>query len=213
MSAIESLQSKFAGFPNKAPSILLAGQFQITPTAAASVNQSVNGYQFWNADRTRVLQVRLDGVTVSLLNQYTNFSDLESAAKDLWEIYSNQLKPKSVARIALRYINRITLTPPLDLKDFFLTGPEISPKLPQNLAGFLMRVELPDAENDCAAIITQILEPAGDKISLIFDIDVYQQVEIMPSDPSIWSTIAKLRDFKNRIFFESITDRLRRQFE
>jgi len=50
------------------------------------------------------------------------------------------------------------------------------------------------------------------KLSLIFDIDVFRQVEYNKNMNEIWNDFDKLRNFKNDIFFNSITDKTKELF-
>jgi uncharacterized protein (TIGR04255 family) len=214
LPVLESLQTKYPDFPHKADRLQFAGAIQVFPTPGTAVSQSKIGYQLSTADGTRVIQVRLDGVTVSILKPYTKFADLEAEGRQLWKHYCDGLQPKRALRIALRYINRIEVPPNRDLKESFLTTPEIAPALPQMLNGYLMRIILPDTKTASNAILTQVLEGGPDgKPSVIFDIDVFQMVDLRPNDSKIWEIVADLRNYKNRIFFGSITEQLRREFE
>ena len=83
---------------------------------------------------------------------------LRDDAKQLWLHYVDLARPVSVARIALRYINRIEIPLPFeDYKEYVLTIPEIAPGIPQGLAHFFMRLEIPYPEQ-FMAIITQTID-------------------------------------------------------
>lgn len=71
-----------------------------------------------------------------------------------------------------------------------------------------------DPEIDAAAIITQAFEQIVDPklIPIILDIDVFRQKEVI-SEEEAWQTLEKLRHFKNRIFFASITEKTKELFQ
>jgi uncharacterized protein (TIGR04255 family) len=78
-----------------------------------------------------------------------------------------------------------------------------------------MRLTIPDTESPSIANVTEWYEGQveGEAHVLFLDIDAFQMVSYQPGDTRLWDTVSELRRFKNQIFFESITDRLRRTFE
>ncbi|MDB5072548.1 MAG: hypothetical protein JWM87_3659 [Candidatus Eremiobacteraeota bacterium] len=218
LPALQRLHSNFPEYPLEGTKINVSGQFLVSSTSATSVSQTIIGYQFGNSENTRVLQVRLDGATASILAPYTTFTDLENDARRLWAIYRDAIGLAKIARIAVRNINRIELpTSPFDFNEYILTTPEVAPALPQALSAYSMRLMIPDNASTSQAIVTQIFEGVADAghdaLPLIFDIDAFQVVELDARSDEAWEIVQQLRNFKNRIFFGSITDKLRRQFE
>lgn len=173
-------------------------------------DKGVDGYLYVSSDDKQVAQVRLDGFTFSRLRPYETWERLQAETRRLWQVYLDVALPESVTRVALRYINRIEL--PLPMKDFsdYLTAPPVVPEnLPQAVSSFLTRVIVHEQSIGAAATITQALEPRVDRdiCSIILDIDVFKESLFASDDKAVWETLDKLHDFKNLIFFESITDR------
>src|SRR5207253_2082095 len=95
-----------------------------------------------------------------------------------------------------------------DFKEYVLTIPEVAPKLPQGLAEMFMRLVVPDPAHELVGIITQAMEPPSpDHARLVFDIDVFKICRLKATDPNLWRIITDLRDFKNDIFFGSLTQK------
>jgi len=123
--------------------------------------------------------------------------------------------PVRITRIALRYINRIEIPLPMnDFKEYVLTTPEIAPKLPQALNHFFMQLEIPNPELPAIALITQTMgKPTGNqRLPLILDIDVFNEIDFINSDEEMWKEFEKLRKFKNDVFFNSITEKTKELF-
>ena len=81
--------------------------------------------------------------------------------------------------------------------------------LPQSLTNFFLRLTIP--KEDIIAIIMQAFEvPGSKKLSFIFDIDVFKLVD---SHEDIWQIFNRLRDFKNEIFLNTITDKTKELFK
>ncbi len=179
------------------------------------IDKGINGYFFKTSDSKNVAQFRIDGFTFSRLSPYPEWETVLSEAKKLWGLYSTKCLPDIITRIAVRYINRLDL--PLPIEDFadYLTAPPLVPdSLPQGVSQFLTRVVIHDADITANIIQTMTSTPKADHIGVILDIDVFKlQEETGFEESSIWPEFEKLRDFKNRIFFESITERMARLCE
>ena len=90
-----------------------------------------------------------------------------------------------------------------------VTPPEVPEKLPQGLSSFLTRVVIPIPSLGATAIIIQALEGISDPsiIPIILDIDVFKEAQFDANGKDAWETIDKLRDLKNEMFFQSITEK------
>ena len=203
-------------FPEITEQRVFAAKFKVGKEPAYSPGPDLTlGYLFRSQEEKKVVQYRLNGFTFNKLKPYESWSALKSEAKELWEPYFEKVKPIKILRIALRYINRIEVPLPIKhFNEYILTNPEIAPKLPQHVSHFLMRIELPNEEIPATAMITMTMErPDKPKnLPLIFDIDVFQQVEYKKITDIIWNDFDKLRNFKNDIFFDSITEKTKELF-
>lgn len=175
------------------------------------------GYRYTFNNQNHVILCKAKGFTFSHLPPYGCWKDMRDKARELWEIYREVAKPQSVSRIAVRYINSIPI--PLPLGDFseYLNVPPIVPEgLPQLLASFLQRFVMVDTSSDTIAVVTQILEAVTqqNKAPILLDIDVYKEyIGFVSNTTSIWEVLEQLHDFKNRIFFDYLTEKTIRMFE
>lgn len=179
--------------------------------------EKVDGFLFHSEDSKSIVQVRLDGFTFNKLRPYSNWEKFSGEAKRLWAQYLKIAKPSSVSRIALRYINRIELPMPFaDFQEYILTVPEIASGIPQGLAGFFMRLVIPNEKINATAIVIETIEqmkPDIKKLPLVFDLDVFKSVLIAPDTEKIWAILNQLREYKNQIFDKSLTDKTRGLFQ
>ena len=178
--------------------------------------KGLQGYFFKSKDGRNVAQFRKDGFTFSRLKPYTEWQDVLAEAKKLWRLYRDEACPDLVTRIAVRYINQLDI--PLPIKDLekYLKAPPVIPRnAPQELHQFLTRVTVRDPRSDIMAHIIQALErgPKRDCVTVILDIDVFKQKESGFVELEIWQIFKQLRDLKNRIFFDSITEETASLFE
>lgn len=178
-------------------------------------DKGLQGYLFRSGDGKNVVQFRQYGFTFSRLKPYTNWQDVLREAKRLWKLYVNEASPDIITRIAVRYINQLDI--PLPIHDFkeYLTSPPVVPEgLPQDVSHFLTKVTICDERLDIMAHIIQVLGKSSkpEHIAIILDIDVFKQRETGFKELEIWQTFKQFRDLKNRIFFDSITEKTARLF-
>ena len=205
-------------FPVKGQRIPFQADIKVSPEGVqieSPPSSGPDGYVFRSPNGGKIVQARLDGFTFNKLKPYEKWEMFRDEAHELWNVYFRTAKPIRITRIALRYINRIEIPLPLkDLKEYILTTPEIAPKLPQALTHFFMRLVIPNPDIDATAIITQTIEPPiANRLPLIFDIDVFREIVYMGNKTEMWDEFEKLRQFKNDIFFDSLTEKAKELFK
>ena len=205
-------------YPKREERVKWHGEIRLGPEAVQqAVERGPQGFMFKSADDRKIVQVRQDGYTFNWLKPYESWEALRDEAWPHWENYRDTLCPQSVTRLGLRYINRLELPLPFDdFREFVATAPDVAEGLPQGLSGFFMRLEIPDAERGLLAIITETMQHPiedGRKLPFILDIDVVARETIPPPrDPAIWSRFEMMREYKNEIFFASMTSKARELF-
>lgn len=182
-----------------------------TDEVVKPIKAKINGYRYISSDKKQIVQARLDGFTFSRLHPYFKWEKIRDEAFRLWELYKAITKPELITRIAVRYINNLNI--PMPIKDFgdYLTAPPTVPdSLPQGVGSFLTRVIIHEPSMGANAIITQALEQiATEKAPIILDIDVFKREPKGIEEKEAWETFEKFRHFKNKIFFNSITNSLK----
>jgi uncharacterized protein (TIGR04255 family) len=172
----------------------------------------INGYRYESSNRTKIVQLRLDGFTFNRLKPYNNWAEVRDEALRLWNLYRDLVKPEFINRIALRYINNLNIPMPIeDFGDYLTCPPEVPEGLPQGISSFFYRVVVPADDSRITAIITQALEQkvdVKDYLPIILDIDVIKFIPDGFLEEDIFAILEKLRNFKNQIFFKSITPKL-----
>ena len=101
------------------------------------------------------------------------------------------------------------------LKEYLRTVPEISPDLPQDLAGYFLRLRIPMEDIKCTLLVNQtIIEPRGPNVvSVVLDNDIYRDADVPQNEDAVWSFFEELRVRKNDVFESSITNRTRELFK
>ena len=172
------------------------------------------GFHFKSTDGKRIIQFKKNGFTFNKLKPYDNWEVFSGEAKKHFEKFIEICKPVSIDRLGLRYINRLEIPLPiLDFQQYITTFPNISSGLPQVMADFFMRLVIPEKSEEPSniAIITQTIDRKAlikDILPLIFDIDIYRIIKFGVEDKEkIYKFFEEFRNYKNRIFNESITEK------
>jgi uncharacterized protein (TIGR04255 family) len=178
--------------------------------------RTIRGFAFRTPDAVRVAQFRSGGFAFNRLKPSADFDEMRAEALALWGIYVEILNPPSVTRVAVRYINHLSLPPPATDLSRYLDAPPTPPaEIGYATTGFLQRLALRDFSTGTAARVTLASEQSlrEGEVTVIFDIDAYRTVEYEPRDDRLPGTLESLREAKNRIFFGSITEDAARLWE
>lgn len=185
------------------------------PNFASEASGNSIGYMFSSSNLKKMIQTTLYGYTFNMLQAYPEWNSFKQDAKSGWDIYKKAVKPLRIKRIALKYINKINIiSSSIDLKEYFLTTPEIASSLPQGMTEFFMRLVMPD-ENQNVAIITQTVDkskPVENNLPIIFDIDVFKIVNLEKDNQEIWDILDNLHKYAVKILEESLTEKTKQLF-
>jgi len=193
-----------------------------TDGRAAHSGNKIVGRRLEAANGPYVLQCRSTGLTLSRLTPYAEWEDLRNEALRLWEAFLAVSGSLVVTRTAVRYINEIGLPLPFaDFDEYLTCAPVVPASLPQSLGGFLSRVIIPDPAKNCTSAVTQAFDgppaerPDGSSsITVVLDIDVWRIVRLDASQAGdLWEGLDVLREQKNRIFFEYLTEKTVEMYE
>lgn len=196
-------------------------QFDHEKAESSAANPVLIGKRLDSVDGREVLQCTVSAFSFSRLTPYQDWAHIRDSAKRLWDLYLSSVKPISVTRLAVRYINALPLPLPVaELNDYFTSPPQVPAALPQVMRAFLQRVVIFDeATNTFVAVIQASDEDAEarsltNQATIFFDIDASQQVNLSSNNSNIvWGKFEELRTFKNRVFFEHITEKTAGLFE
>lgn len=181
---------------------------------ASAEDGGIDGYLFWNGDKTQVAQFRLDGFTFSRLKPYDAWETHFPEAMRLWTIYRDRLGPLNIKRVATRFINSIEIAEPsVELGDYFVNPPQPPDDLPQELGGFLSRLFIRFEKGIVASTTFTSQQPAKPGTSqFIFDIEVFTDVGSPSGDAGLADRFDSLKEIKNRIFESYLTDKAKGLF-
>jgi len=187
--------------------------FSLGQTRKTAHTEEPMGFRYESEDGKQVVQARLDGFTFSRLAEYETWDRLRDEAYRLWQMYEEISKPTSIKRVAVRFINQMNLGLPLN--EYLSAPPVVPPGVSNDVRSFLTRTVIYDDSVDASVIITQALKGIEDdgRVPIILDIDVFKVTAPEVSSDMAWMNIDLFHDIKNRIFFESITQKTREIYE
>lgn len=207
-------------YPFESPRELMQAQFQFGGPAPSSSHSTI-GYLFHSSDRKQAVQARLNGFTFSRFEPYLDWQSLREEALRLWSTFVEITRPKSVQRIALRYVNQLNLplkNGTLEFDDYLRTflrfGEEAGKE--QILEQFFIRLVLPQEDLKARLVLTEALLPASnsDTIGVILDIDLFRENISLPTgSQELWAILDDFRNRKNEYFEGAITDAARELFQ
>jgi len=182
-----------------------------TPPEVLS-RQGLQALQFLTDDEKQLVQIRNRGYSFNRLAPYASLDDYLPEIERTWNIFVNLVHPVQIRLIRLRYINRIFLPLEdglLDLDDYFDVAPHLPDEESLQFVGFLNQhaaVEKKTGNHVNIVLATQT--PEANNLPVLFDNTVLAQMAAEPNDWALISdTIASLRELKNRIFREALTQK------
>lgn len=190
--------------------------------ASTDASRKVIGKRFdTDGADPHVLQCRTGGFTFSRLSPYVEWGALRADALRLWEAFYKAVQPQTITRLAVRYINEIKIPLPIEkFGDYLVCPPQAPDSLPQALSGFMQRVIIPDEKTNSISIVNQLFEgnseisDGKEVITVVLDIDVFRQVSIDTSRANdIFAVLDVLREQKNKMFFEHLTEQAVEMFQ
>lgn len=193
---------------------LFQHEFETKPSGASrtSTHQAVQGFMFRQEDGKQIVQVRAEGFSFNRLAPYSTFSNYLPAIAYAWKAFAEIASPVTVRTIRLRYINRILLplnNHEVELEDYLSLAPKLPDPESMTFVGFLNQSIAVEKRTGNEVNTTLTTQPVEDgRLPILFDIIVASNQSVAPTDwPEIESCIIALRNLKNRVFKDTLTDK------
>jgi uncharacterized protein (TIGR04255 family) len=172
--------------------------------------------QFVSQKGDRIVQLARDLLVVNQLRPYPKFEDWEPAIHSSLATYRALARPKGVARLGVRYINRVVI--PGDrvlMEKYFTVFPQLPKAMGDKHGAFMVRFETPSADRKHLVLITFASAPAdkpGEQAFLLDIYDVYRPATPLPLE-DVGKEVRKAHADVEAAFEGSITNELRNLFE
>lgn len=172
------------------------------------------GVRFQSEDGRQIVQFNRDGMVLSIIKNYQSRGEMIAHFSKLWEIYSAVAKPADIQRIGVRFINQV-ITPSQEPaeSDYFHTQVQKPQDLDAQLQNFIYReLYAITGTNIQLAITKAMYQHQGTGFAHILDIDAYTNAPMRAEKNLIDTCLEKLWYYKNKAFFESLSDKAKREF-
>ena len=158
-------------------------------------------------------------MTFSIVGAYTTWDDLVSEALEAFDVYQKAAGAPVPVRLSTRFINRFTVPFERPLDDFLRVRPAVPSGVEGGIVEFSLqtRIREPDARVEGALVLFTEGSDGPDAGSLILDVSAGSPEDLtLPLDggglgPAA-EVLGKIRDFKNKFFFGSLTPYMVAQF-
>ncbi|MGC8731920.1 MAG: TIGR04255 family protein [Halothiobacillaceae bacterium] len=174
--------------------------------------------QYLSEDGQQLVQVRPNGFSFNRLVPYSSLDDYLPEIERTWLLFKELAHPLVCRAVRMRYINRIEL--PLvdgriELGDFLTSPPHLADEQRLQLTGFFEQQTVAETGTGHQAIVVRTSQlPIANHLPLIYDITVIATGNVEPSDwLAISGRIAQLRNLKNLIFRNALTQRCLQLFQ
>lgn len=165
--------------------------------------------QYHSQDGKTVVQFRTDGFTLNRLRPYTEWDSIFPEAMRLWTVYSSVASPTSISRASVRYINEFHVPGTVQSLGRYLNSiPNPVLGAPGRMNGFLSRTASRDEQTGLSSVVTYSVNESIDGLQtqVVFDVDVACSTVTGSNFAALAPVFESLREAKNEIFFESLTD-------
>jgi|ERR1035437_255582 uncharacterized protein (TIGR04255 family) len=169
-------------------------------------HKEINGVQFVSTDKMKTLTVGTENFTLQIDGEYPGWKIIKEEIKKLWNLFNGHLTNLQLSGISMRYVNKINLPlSPGDISKYF-TSYIYSSTGDHPIIQFQFRYTSVENNNLIMHVGHAVESAIEDKTPYLFDIDVIRVGEITNEESVIWNIFEELRDKKNFIFNDTLTE-------
>jgi uncharacterized protein (TIGR04255 family) len=187
-------------------------------TSKTETKKSWLGIKLSSSDQTDLLFYRQTTFLCSRLAPYTGWEEFSARALRGWEAWTKKAGPTQLARLGVRFINRIDVpletTSLLKVEDYLNLFPQSPKEFIEPMTSYTIQVVRPLGADDCGLTMNSgaVQPPLVGFASFLLDIDVFREKDLPLRSDELWALLDKVRVHKNRVFESCITDLARGLF-
>ena len=175
------------------------------------LDKGIRAFQFIQEGEKQLVQIRSEGFSFNRLKPYGSLDDYLPEIERTWSLFRQVAKPVSIRKIGLRYINRILLPTTgrrAELGNYFRVCPHLPDERRLTFVGFLNQHTAMEEKTGNLVNIVLTVQPLEDeRLPIIFDIEaIAPQVSDEMDWPAVAAKVDSLRDLKNHVFRNTLTD-------
>lgn len=168
----------------------------------------IQSYIYMTSDQKERVELLENTATYASELPYAGWEAFVNKVDDFLSLLSRVLDNVEIKRTSIRFVNRFLIEEFDNPEDYFTTVISKAGEAlyPLRQYGFRLQYDVP--ETSIYAIVNQSVEnDVANKFSYLLDIDVLEKQSILFEKETILSCLNHLRDIKNKIFFDSITEK------
>lgn len=176
-------------------------------------------YRLSSNDETDILLITRLSMLCSRLAPYESWEAFQPRAVEDWGQWKEVIGYQKIARLGVRYINRLDIpvgeAGKVVVDDYLNVIPKYpEPEVIASFEKYTMQITSRFGKENFSLIIntSSIPSPLVDHVSILFDLDVGMTDNVPQRDDLMWDALNVMRDQKNRIFEACITDKARELF-
>jgi uncharacterized protein (TIGR04255 family) len=183
----------------------------------AQIQNEENGYRRTSLDVTEILVLWRAAFSISQLAPYPGWDAFFGRFKRDWSSWKKRIGYRRIARIGVRYINRIDIplsgSMIIEESEYLNVYPHLPKDLGPTMAyGVQAVLQIAEIGSRLTLNSSAVPSPLLDHAAFIFDQDIAKETELPQKDDDIFDLINQIRDKKNAIFEACMTDRSRELF-
>ena len=204
-------------FPAAVPGYKINITHTQKPTLQASTSD--DGFSLKQAGdiNKRLIQVKSTYLSYHNLTTYDGWDVMIGELRSLWTEFCTAVGKGLLAEVKVRNINNINLPLPLNqgFREYITLAPQIPPGINPNLNGFFIQIQTSNPSKNLQAIITEALlgiDNSHKVVNLLLDITVFKKGVFNCNEEEMWNAFNELREYKDALFFSTITPKTEQQF-
>ena len=189
-------------------------EMKVDPMEGKVVQQSLPKMRFLNEDRTSLIQVGPDILSIHQLRPYDMWNNYKARILKYLQIYYDEAKPLGFARAGLRYVNRIELPyEDVELEDYFCVLPKVPHPVPQVFPSFLLQVDIPysSAQSVLRIVFGALVPGESANLAYALDVDMYSLDNAVPKIDQISDWLETAHNNIETAFDVAFTERTHRE--
>lgn len=176
---------------------------------SATSDAQIGSYIYFSKDQKVKLEISEDTITFIDERPYKDWSFFKKSTLDTVQILSDILNKAEITRTSIRFINRFEFENFDNPQEYFNTLISSNDReLPYPLVQYGFRLIMNIPNTDIHSIVNQNVENLrANSFAYTFDIDVLDRQNLIFDVETLEMSMENLRDIKNEIFFNNITDK------
>lgn len=176
------------------------------------------GFKLSTKDRVEMVLLRKDLIAAIRLPPYSGWDSFRGQFERACEALRKAAGFRPLARIGIRYVNRIDIPNTKDglilVEDYITVLPSVPLTLSQPMTAYNVHSVRPLGVDQCEVSVgsASAVSPLIGHSSFLLDIDLFRTQDLPLKEDELWKLIERMRAHKNAIFESCITDNSRALF-